>query len=140
MITVAQWMTRELTTVAETTPVIEAMHLMKERNIRRLPVLRDGRLAGLITEKMIKEFAPSKATSLDTWEVHYILGKTTVREVMNKQPITIPSTTGLCEAAQLLCDHKLYGLCVVDNDALVGILTTTNLLQALIAICPLQDR
>jgi acetoin utilization protein AcuB len=88
---------------------------------------------------MLKEFTPSKATSLDTWEVHYLLSKTTVKEAMNDHPFTVRPDTRLTDAAQLIHDKKLYGLCVTDQeDNLVGILTTTNIMEALITICNSQ--
>jgi acetoin utilization protein AcuB len=76
MNTVAHWMTKNPVTVPEDASIIEAIHLMKEKGIRRLPVMAQGRLVGLITERMIKDYTPGKATSLDPWEVHYLLSKT----------------------------------------------------------------
>lgn len=136
MTKVGKWMTRNPITIGKDATVIEAMHLMKEKNIRRLPVMDQGRIAGIVTEKMIAEFKPSKATSLDTWEVHYILSKTPVTEAMNPKPYKVTPETELTEAAQLLHDRKLNGVLVVDDqDNLVGILTVTNALEALIEIC-----
>lgn len=129
-------MTNNPITIEKDATVIEAIHLMKEKGIRRLPVMDKGRIAGIITEKMAADFKPSKATSLDTWEVHYILSKTPVTEAMNPNPSRVRPDTDLTEAAQLLHDRKLNGVLVVDDcDNLVGILTMTNALEALIAIC-----
>ncbi|TWJ18407.1 CBS domain-containing protein [Geobacter argillaceus] len=136
MTKVEKWMTRNPITIEKGSTVIEAIHLMKEKNIRRLPVMDKGRIAGILTEKMVADFKPSKATSLDTWEVHYILSKTPVTEAMNPTPYKVRPDTDLTDAAQLLHNHKLNGVLVVDdNDNLVGILTMTNALEALIAIC-----
>ncbi|MBW4056980.1 MAG: CBS domain-containing protein [Proteobacteria bacterium] len=136
MQTVDQWMTPDPITIEEGASIIEAMHLMKENNIRRLPVTCEGKFCGLITDLMIKSFIPGQSTSLDTWEVHYILAKTTVKDAMNPHPMTITPDTPLCEAARIIHDNKLNGLCITDiNNELVGLLTTTNLMEALIAIC-----
>jgi len=136
MTKVEKWMTRNPITIDADATIIEAIHLMKEKNIRRLPVMKNGKFVGLITDRMIKEYTPSKATALDTWEVHYILSKTSVKEAMNAKPYTVTPETDLTDAAQLIHDNKLYGLCVLDtNGNLVGIMTTTNILEALIAIC-----
>ncbi|KAF0216549.1 MAG: hypothetical protein FD174_3643 [Geobacteraceae bacterium] len=136
MTKVERWMTKSPVTIEEDATIIEAIHLMKEKKVRRLPVMRKGKFVGLITDRMIKEYTPSKATSLDTWEVHYILSKTPVKEAMNPKPYTVTPDRDLIDAAQLIHDNKLYGLCVVDvKGDLVGILTTTNILEALIAIC-----
>ena len=133
MSTVANWMTKDPITIPQDASIIEAIHLMKEKGIRRLPVMAGGRLAGLITERMIKDYTPGKATSLDTWEVHYLLSKTPVREAMNPKPYTVRAETPLAEAAMLLRDRKLNGVIVVDSVGhLAGLLTTTNALEALI--------
>ena len=136
MTNVADWMTPNPITIDENDSIIEAIHLMKEKNIRRLPVTRKGRFCGLITDRMLKEYSPGKATPLDTWEVHYILSKTSVKEAMNPTPFSVKPDSNLTDAAQLIHDHKLYGICVVDDqNDLVGILTTTNIMKALIALC-----
>ncbi len=136
MTKVGKWMTKNPVTIGKDATVIEAMHLMKEKNIRRLPVMDGDRIAGILTEKMVLDFKPSKATSLDTWEVHYLLSKTPVTEAMNPNPYKVRAETELTEAAQLLHDRKLNGVLVVDErDNLVGILTVTNALEALIEIC-----
>jgi acetoin utilization protein AcuB len=100
--------------------------------VRRLPVLRDGRLSGIITDRMLKDYSPGKATTLDTWEVHYLLSKTPVRDVMNPEPHTVHPDSDLTDAARIIRDNKLYGLCVVDDKGdLVGIVTIKDLIDAL---------
>jgi len=130
---VSDWMTANPVTIEATATIVEAIHLLKEKNIRRLPVMRKGRLAGLVTEKMLQGFTPGKATSLDTWEVHYLLARTPVTEAMNPNPHKVTPDTELADAAKIIHDRKLNGITVVDKDGnLVGILTTTNALEALI--------
>jgi len=136
MQTVDQWMTVNPYTIEVDASIIEAMHIMKEKNIRRLPVTCNGTFCGLITDLMIKSFTPGQSTSLDTWEIHYILAKATVRDAMNPHPLTVTPDTPLCQAAQIIHDKKLNGLCVTDGkNNLVGLLTTTNLMEALISLC-----
>ena len=133
MTSVQKWMTKNPITIDQESSIIEAIHLMKEKGVRRLPVMTKGRLTGLITERMIKDYTPGKATSLDTWEVHYLLSKTPVKEVMNPSPITITPDMELATAAQLILDHKLYGLCVVDGKGdLVGIMSVGDMLRAVV--------
>ncbi len=133
MSTVGDWMTRDPFTVGEDASLIEAIHLMKEKNIRRLPVLKDGRLVGLVTDRMLKEYTPSKATSLDTWEVHFLLAKTPVKDVMKADPVTAPPSMELWQAAELFLENRLYGLCVVEKDsALVGIMSVGDILRAVV--------
>ena len=133
MTTVDKWMTKNPITIDQDASIIEAIHLMKEKGVRRLPVMAGGRFTGLITERMIKDYTPGKATSLDTWEVHYLLSKTAVKEVMNPKPRTVTPDTDLSTAAQAILDHKLYGLCVVDGKGdLVGIMSVGDMLRAVV--------
>jgi acetoin utilization protein AcuB len=132
-LTVGDWMTKNPLTVEADASVIEAIHLLREKNVRRLPVMKDGKLVGLVTEKMLLGYMPAKATTLDQWEMHYLLAKTPVTAAMNPTPHTVKSSTPLAEAARLLHDRKLNGVIVVDDaGSLVGIVTTTNALEALI--------
>jgi acetoin utilization protein AcuB len=136
MQTVEQWMTGNPYTIEAEASIIDAMHLMKEKNIRRLPVTCNGKFCGLITDLMIRSFTPGQASSMDTWEIHYILAKATVKDAMNPHPLTITPSTPLSQAAQIIHDNKLNGLCVTDGkNNLVGLLTTTNLMEALISLC-----
>jgi len=133
MTSVEKWMTKNPITIDQDASIIEAIHLMKEKGIRRLPVMAKGRFTGLITERMIKDYTPGKATSLDTWEVHYLLSKTPVKDVMNRSPHTITPDVDLATAAQAILDHKLYGLCVVDGKGeLVGIMSVGDMLRAVV--------
>ena len=132
-LTVADWMTKDPITVEEDASVIEAIHLLKEKNIRRLPVMKRGKLVGLVTEKMLFGYMPAKASSLDQWELHYLLSRTPVRAAMNSKPHTVLPGTSIAEAAKLIHDRKLNGITVVNEKGdLVGLLTTTNALEALI--------
>jgi len=133
MTTVEKWMTKNPITIDQDASIIEAIHLMKEKGIRRLPVMAKDKFIGLITERMIKDYTPGKATSLDTWEVHYLLSKTPVKDVMNTSPRTITPNEDLATAAQAILDHKLYGLCVVDaKGELVGIMSVGDMLRAVV--------
>lgn len=137
MTTVGEWMTRNPFTIDENASVIEAIHLMKEKSIRRLPVMREGRFTGLVTDRMLSEYAPSKATSLDTWEVHYLLSKTPVKDVMNPAPVSVGPGMNMVDAARLFLERKLYGLCVVDEEGrLVGIMSVGDILKAVVALFP----
>ena len=130
--TVRDWMTENPITINDDASIIEAMHVMKEKGIRRLPVMRNGRLAGLVTDRMLKDYAPGKATTLDTWEVHYLLAKTPVTTVMNPNPHVVGPEALLTDAALSIRDNKLYGLCVVDDGGdLIGVLTIKDLIDAL---------
>ena len=130
---VGDWMTPNPITIDANATIVEAIHLLREKNFRRLPVMRNGKLVGIVTERMLLTFTPGKSTSLDTWELHYLLARTPVTEAMNPKPHTVTPDTPLVDAARLIHDRKLNGITVVDERGdLVGILTTTNALEALI--------
>ena len=130
---VGDWMTPNPITIDADATIVEAFHLLKEKNIRRLPVMKNGKLVGIVTERMLLTFSPGKSSSLDTWELHYLLARTPVTEAMNPKPHTVTPDTDLADAAQLIRDRKLNGVTVVNaHGDLVGILTTTNALEALI--------
>jgi acetoin utilization protein AcuB len=129
---VRDWMTVKPFTIDADASIVEAIHLLKEKNIRRLPVMKKGKLVGLVTERMLLSFSPGKSTSLDTWEVHYLLAKTKVTAAMNPKPHTVDQDADLADCAKIIHDRKLNGITVVDEKGgLVGILTTTNALEAL---------
>jgi acetoin utilization protein AcuB len=133
-LTVGEWMTRTPITIGEDASIVEAIHLLREKNIRRLPIMsKAGKLVGVVTEKMLLGYMPAKATTLDQWELHYLLAQTPVTAAMNPKPHTVREATPLADAARLLHDRKLNGVIVVDgNGDMVGIMTTTNALEALI--------
>jgi len=140
-LTVGDWMTPNPFTIQEDATIIEAIHLLKEKNVRRLPVMRGKAIAGLVTEKMLFGYMPTKATSLDQWEIHYLLSKTPVKAAMNPKPYTVTPATPIADAAKLLHDRKLNGVIVVDEQGvLAGLLTTTNALEALIHFADLARR
>ena len=129
---VRDWMTPNPITIEADASIVKAIHLLKEKGIRRLPVMRDGKMVGLVTEKMLLTFSPGKASALDVWEVHSLLARTPVTAAMNPKPHTVTPETDLADCAKIIHDRKLNGIAVVDGKgALVGILTTTNCLEAL---------
>lgn len=140
-LTVGEWMTKNPITIEQDASIIEAIHLLKEKQIRRLPVMEKGKLVGLVTEKMLYGYMPAKASSLDQWELHYLLSKTPVKAAMNAKPHMVASDTPISEVAKLLHDRKLNGVLVVnDRGDLAGLLTTTNALEALIWFTQLAAR
>jgi acetoin utilization protein AcuB len=132
-LTVGDWMTPHPITIEENASVIEAIHLLKEHGIRRLPVMKRGKLVGLVTEKMLAAYTPGKATTLDQWELHGLLDRTQVKTAMNADPYKVHPQTPLAEAVLLLHDKKLNGVLVVDEQGLLaGVFTNTNVHEALI--------
>lgn len=136
---VHEWMTANPRTVNGSTPVMEAMHLLREGGYRRLPVVQDGALIGIVTDRDLKEATPSKATTLSVYELNYLLSKLTVDEVMTKPVITVAPDDPIEEAALAMEEHRVSGLPVVDGTTVVGILTITDLLRALVTFLGLRE-
>ncbi len=131
-------MTSPAVTVQPKMPIYEALALMKEKRIRRLPVLKGQRLVGIVSWTDLMRASPSDATTLSAWEIPYLLMKTPVGEVMTREPITVPPTAAIEEAALLMRRFKIGGLPVVEAGALVGIITESDVFDALIALMGLH--
>ena len=122
-------MTRNLITVDPETSFTDALKIMRENKIRRLPVLENGKLVGIVTEKDILYASPSKATTLDVWELHYLLSKLKIREIMTRDVVTIQEDIPVEEAAKIMVDNKIGALPVMKGDELVGIITETDIFK-----------
>jgi len=117
-------------TIQADTPVEEALKRMREVHVRRFPVLdKSGKLVGIIAEKDLLYASPSPATSLSIYEMHYLLSKLTVGEVMIKDVITVTEDMPVEDAARIMTDHKIGSLPVVREGQLVGIITETDLFR-----------
>jgi CBS domain-containing protein len=125
-------MSKDVLTVDPKTPIAEAYRLMKERKVRRLPVVKDGRLIGIVTLGDVREASPSSATSLSIWELNYLWAQLTVDRVMKTHVITIAPDATIMDAASLMLEHKISGLPVVDDGALVGIITESDIFRMLV--------
>jgi acetoin utilization protein AcuB len=119
-------------TIAPETSVPVAYRLMQEQRLRHLPVCEDGRLVGLVSERDLLRVLPSPATSLAAHEVHDLLERLTVAEIMTRFPVTIGPDHALTEAASRMLTHHVHALPVTENRRLVGILTRTHLLYAFV--------
>lgn len=134
---VKDYMTTQVVTIDPTTTIIEAVDLMNAHNIRRLPVVdpQTNVLLGLITQEVIDRNSPSTATSLDYHELNYLLNKTTAKDIMLKQPITVEPDTLLEEATVVMRNNKIGVLVVVDSTGhLAGIITDKDVLDAFVDV------
>jgi acetoin utilization protein AcuB len=98
-------------------------------------VLSGGRLVGLVTDRDLKEASPSRATTLDVHELYYLLAELQVQEIMSQNPITVFQDDTVERAAQLMLEHTISGLPVVDDaGGLVGIITQSDIFRAFMHI------
>lgn len=134
-------MTPNPVTVTEDSSFEDALHLMKEKQIRRLPVVnKNGRLVGIVADKDLFSASPSPATSLSVFEVHYLLSKMKMRSLMTKRVITVGCDCPLEEAARIMVDHKIGSLPVLKENKLVGIITETDIFKTFVEILGGRDK
>lgn len=122
-------MTKNPITVESGTLVLDAQKIMRENNIRRLPVVDKGKLVGIVTQHDLLQASPSPATSLSVYELNYLLAKMRVKEVMTKNPVTVSPDTPFEEALRIGQEKKVGSLPVVDKGKLVGITTESDIIR-----------
>ncbi|OUZ19482.1 CBS domain-containing protein [Enterococcus cecorum] len=132
--TVRDFMTEKLITVTPQTPIFDAIDLMKKHDIHRLPVMEDHKLVGLITQGVIQESMPSKATSLSVFELNYLINKTKVGDVMLTDVTTIEADALLEDAIKVMRTKSIGVLPVVEKNQLVGIITNNDIFDAFLKI------
>jgi acetoin utilization protein AcuB len=135
MLLVENWMNPKVVTVDADDSMLDATKLLKEHGIRRLPVLEKGKLVGVVTDRDLKRASPSDATSLEAHELLYLIANIKVREIMTRNPITVPYNYTIEEAAEILLQAKISGMPVTDKDGdVIGMITQTDLFKVLISL------
>ena len=137
---VAERMTRDPIVVYDNTSIYEAIKIIRDNKVRRLPVLNDkGALVGIVSEKDLLFASPSPATSLSIYELHYLLSRIKVADVMTTEVITVTEDTPLEEAARIMADNKIGGLPVERKGDLVGIITETDLFKIFLELLAARE-
>lgn len=132
---VQNWMSKKVITVNANDSMQDAMRLLKENDIRMLPVMKNGNLVGIVTDRDLKRASASDATTLEIHELLYLVSKIKIKEIMTKDPITVPFDYTVEEVAEVLLENKISGAPVVDYDGkIVGTITQTDLFRALISL------
>ncbi|AXJ12430.1 CBS and ACT domain-containing protein [Streptococcus pluranimalium] len=131
---VKDFMTSKVIYVSPDTTVAHASDKMKAQDLRRLPVIENDRLVGLVTEGTMADATPSKATSLSIYEMNYLLNKTKIRDIMIRDVITVSQDASLEDAIYIMMKHKVGVLPVVDNDQLYGIITDRDIFKAFLEV------
>lgn len=131
---VKDWMTSSVLTTRPNVPISEAHKLMKEHGVRRLVVVDDQKVVGIITIGDVREASPSDASTLSIWELNYLWAQLTVDKVMTSRVLTITPNTSINQAAQLMLDKKVSGLPVLDeHNHLVGIITESDIFRMIVS-------
>lgn len=131
---VKDFMTKRVVYVSPQTTIAKATDIMREQDLRRLPVIENDRLVGLVTEGTIAEASPSKATSLSIYEMNYLLNKTKVGDVMIRDVYTVSKDARLEDAIYIMMKHKIGVLPVVDFGQMSGIITDKDVFRAFLQV------
>lgn len=126
---VGERMSHPVISVSPETPIHDALAMFKKERIRRAPVIKDGKLIGIVSERDLLNASPSPVTSLSVWEINYLISKVTVKQVMSKKVKTIDVNTPIEETARIMADLKIGGMPVMRSGKLVGMITETDLFK-----------
>mgnify|MGYP001816748385 CR=1 FL=1 len=138
---VRERMSTQPVTIRADVTITKALQIMRENEVRRLPVLdEEGHLVGIVSEKDLLYASPSPATSLSIYEMHYLLSRLRVTELMTADPVTVSPDTPLEEAARIMADNKIGGLPVMEGDQLVGIITETDIFKVFLEMLGARDK
>jgi CBS domain-containing protein len=127
---VRDWMTQDVITITPETSLAAAHELMKNKGVRRLPVVDHRRIVGIVTLGDVRGAEPSMASSLSVWEMNDLLANLKVAEIMTRDPVTIDQEASIGDAARSMLERKFSGLPVVDQEnRLVGIITESDIFR-----------
>lgn len=131
---VGERMSRPVISVTPDVPINDVLAMFRKEHIRRAPVMENGKLVGIVSERDLLNATPSSVTTLSVWEMHYLISKVTVRDVMTKSVVTVEQDTPIEEAARIMADKKIGGVPVVSGENVVGIITETDLFKAFLEL------
>ena len=131
---VRNWMSESPVTADPETSLLKLSKLMRDHDIRRIPIVdKNNKLIGIVSDRDVKDASPSKATTLDMYEMHYLLAEIKARDIMTKNPLTLTPTNTVEQAAMIMLDKKIGGLPVVEEDnRLVGIISDHDVFKTLV--------
>ena len=132
---VKQWMATKPIVIDENISIMKACQLMKEHSIRRIPVVKQDRIVGIVSDRDIKDAAPSKTASMDDHKLYYLLSETKIKDIMTPHPLTLRKNDSVEKAAVIMLENRISGLPVVnDKDQVVGMITQTDIFKVMVSI------
>lgn len=137
---VGERMSRPVISVSPDAAVNDVLAMFKKERIRRAPVIKDGKLLGIVSQGDLLNATASSVTTLSVWELNYLISKVKVKNVMTKKVITVTKDTPVEEAARMMADKKIGGLPVVDGDKVVGVITETDLFKIFLELMGARDK
>jgi acetoin utilization protein AcuB len=133
-------MTPDPITVAPDMPIAEALEKMRHDDVHRFPVVdKKGKMVGIVTHKDLLYASPSSVTSLNVWELTYLLNQVKVREAMTRDVVTVEDDCPIEDAARLMRDKEIGGLPVMSNGEMVGIITESDLFDVFLELLMAQE-
>jgi acetoin utilization protein AcuB len=137
---VGERMSRPVISVSPDSPINDVLAMFKKEHIRRAPVIKDGKLVGIVSERDLLNASPSPVTTLSVWELNYLISKVKIKNVMSRKVITVNRDTPIEEAARIMADKKIGGLPVVDGDRVVGMITETDLFKVFLELMGARNK
>jgi acetoin utilization protein AcuB len=137
---VGERMSRPVISVSPEEPINEVLAMFRKEHIRRAPVMKEGKLLGIVSERDLLNASPSSATTLSVWEMNYLISKVKVKSVMTRKVITVDKDTPIEEAARIMADKKIGGMPVISSDRVVGMITETDLFKVLLELMGARQR
>jgi acetoin utilization protein AcuB len=137
---VSERMSHPVITVSPDLSIVEALKILKQEHIRRAPVVKNGKLVGIVSDKDLLNASSSPATTLSIWELNYLLDKIKVHDVMTKEVLTVTGNTPIETAARIMADNKVGGLPVMRDSKLVGIITETDLFKVFLELFGAREK
>jgi acetoin utilization protein AcuB len=133
-------MSQPIISISPETPIHDALELFRKEHIRRAPVVKDGRLIGIVSQTDLLNASPSPVSSLSIWEMNYLLSKVTIKQVMTPKVLTVTEDTPIEEAARIMADNKIGGLPVMRGSRVVGIITETDLFKIFLELMGAREK
>ena len=137
---VGERMSSPVISVTPETPIHDALVMFKKEHIRRAPVIKDGKLVGIVSQGDLLNASPSPVSSLSVWEMNYLISKVTVRQVMTKKVKSIDVNTPIEEAARIMADSKIGGMPVMRSGVIAGMITETDLFKILLELMGAREK
>ena len=133
ILTVGDCMSVDPVTVAPRDSLQRVIELLRRRDIRAVPVVEDGKLVGIVTDRDVRQVAPAYPLFRDDDEIRRYTENLTVTAAMSADPMTVSPATPLVEAAKILETYRISSLPVVEGFRVIGILSVTDLLRVFVA-------
>lgn len=137
---VDQRMSHKVIFVPPEMSVPEALAVFKKNHVRRAPVMKDGKMLGIVSETDLLNVSPSPASTLSIWEMNFLMSKVPVKQVMTKKVITVEIGTPIEEAAQIMVESKIGGMPVTRDGKVIGMITETDLFKVFMELMGAREK